>query len=495
MDSVRFFNYRCFLDSGTINIAPINVLVGANSSGKSSFLKFFPLLQQSVGRRLNGVFSWLGDNVDFKDFSNTVRDGESYMMFEYRTKRLDVVKMYRRVTRNGLGDTVVKFHVVPKSDHFDRIDYISVIFSDNTCIECFIDEKDKAKILINGENYYVPTKGVLKAYQTESIFPRFDIQGNMDEDIANDCEKRMRDLLFSTDSDALQIRRLSPFLAMLPVTRNEFANKAPRVLKCDINADIVDELYKLSIIYSINTIIDSLNYNILCVGKNVTYIKPLRSIAERYYRYQNYAIDKIDSDGANLPMYLFNQDPEIQQAFNDWLKTTLDIEFFAEPHEGHIEMMISYKGGPKRNLVDVGFGYSQILPIFALIWNEIYLNCGRERGIWNNLRDEHIIVIEQPELHLHPRMQGLFVRMLMILIRLCKEQSLDVRFIIETHSEAILNRLGHYVSKSELDKMDVQILLFKRDIENGNKITTTSFDNDGFLEQWPIDFFDNGDQD
>lgn len=493
MDSIRFFNYRCFSDSGNIKIYPINILVGANSSGKSSFLKFFPLLQQSVGRRLNGVFSWLGDNVDFKSFSNTVRDGESNMMFEYSTKRLDVVKMYRRVTKNGLGETLIKFHVVPKSEHFDRIDFFSVTFEDETCMEFYIDEKDRAKILINSEEIYIPSKGILKAFRTESLFPRFDIHGSIDEDITHDCENKIRELLIKIDSDIMHSRRLSALLSMLPVTKVDFVNKASRVLRINIQTEVLDDLYKWSLIYSINSIIDSLNYNILSVGKNVTYIKPLRSIAERYYRYQNYAIDKIDSDGANLPMYLFNQAPEVQQAFNDWLKTTLDIEFFAEPHEGHIEMMISYRGGPKRNLVDVGFGYSQILPIIALIWNEIYLNCGHERGIWNNLRDEHIIVIEQPELHLHPRMQGLFVRMLIILVRICKEQDLDVRFIIETHSETVLNKLGHYVSIKELRDEDIQVLLFKRDIENGNKITTTSYNADGYLEQWPLDFFDDGD--
>lgn len=40
MDNLKIKNYRCFDDTGTVDIKPITVLVGANSSGKSSFLKF-----------------------------------------------------------------------------------------------------------------------------------------------------------------------------------------------------------------------------------------------------------------------------------------------------------------------------------------------------------------------------------------------------------------------------------------------------------------------
>lgn len=46
MDTLQLTNYRKFKDTGVIHLKPITFLVGANSSGKSSFLKFFPLLKQ-----------------------------------------------------------------------------------------------------------------------------------------------------------------------------------------------------------------------------------------------------------------------------------------------------------------------------------------------------------------------------------------------------------------------------------------------------------------
>jgi AAA15 family ATPase/GTPase len=41
-------NLRCLIDTGQIPIKPITILVGRNSSGKSTFLRAFPLLRQSV---------------------------------------------------------------------------------------------------------------------------------------------------------------------------------------------------------------------------------------------------------------------------------------------------------------------------------------------------------------------------------------------------------------------------------------------------------------
>lgn len=48
MDSIRVKNIRCLVDTGDIPIKPLTILVGANSTGKSTFLRLFLLLRQSV---------------------------------------------------------------------------------------------------------------------------------------------------------------------------------------------------------------------------------------------------------------------------------------------------------------------------------------------------------------------------------------------------------------------------------------------------------------
>ena len=67
MDKIRFRNYKCFEDTGDVSLKPLTFLLGANSSGKSSFLEFFPLLKQSDGVRRNGLFLWYSNEVDFKE--------------------------------------------------------------------------------------------------------------------------------------------------------------------------------------------------------------------------------------------------------------------------------------------------------------------------------------------------------------------------------------------------------------------------------------------
>lgn len=76
MDKIRLQHYRCLEDTGYLSVKPITVLVGANSSGKSSFLKYFALLKQSVSSFVQGVFLWNGPLVDFRDFDNTVSSGQ-----------------------------------------------------------------------------------------------------------------------------------------------------------------------------------------------------------------------------------------------------------------------------------------------------------------------------------------------------------------------------------------------------------------------------------
>lgn len=48
MNNIRLINFRNIADSGEIELKPLTILVGKNGSGKSSFLRLFPLLQQSM---------------------------------------------------------------------------------------------------------------------------------------------------------------------------------------------------------------------------------------------------------------------------------------------------------------------------------------------------------------------------------------------------------------------------------------------------------------
>ena len=104
-------------------------------------------------------------------------------------------------------------------------------------------------------------------------------------------------------------------------------------------------------------------------------------------------------------------------------------------------------------------------------------------------KDEHLVVIEQPELHLHPAMQGKFAKMLAKIIMDSSAQHRDLRIIIETHSETILNKIGEMIEIGELDKEKVNVVLFNATDENEEKyVKSTTFTDDGYLTDWPLGF-------
>ena len=75
--SISFKNYRSFKTKQTINIKPITILVGPNSSGKSSILKILGLLKQSVQNNKNDYLNYSGDEVDFEGFDDVVYRNKS----------------------------------------------------------------------------------------------------------------------------------------------------------------------------------------------------------------------------------------------------------------------------------------------------------------------------------------------------------------------------------------------------------------------------------
>ena len=105
--AVRIKNLRSLVDTGFIEIKPITLLLGANSTGKSTFLRSFPLYTQSVNKNLRGTISWFDDSlVDFGDYNTALNkfagEGET-IEFEYKISQ-PVMGRMRRPYRGGYYD-------------------------------------------------------------------------------------------------------------------------------------------------------------------------------------------------------------------------------------------------------------------------------------------------------------------------------------------------------------------------------------------------------
>ena len=72
MDSIRVKNFRSIVDSNDIQLNAINILLGENSSGKSSFIRLFPMFKESTQHELRGPLLWFDEHYEYGNFSNAV---------------------------------------------------------------------------------------------------------------------------------------------------------------------------------------------------------------------------------------------------------------------------------------------------------------------------------------------------------------------------------------------------------------------------------------
>lgn len=498
MDTLQLTNYRRFKDTGVVHLKPITFLVGANSSGKSSFLKFFPLLKQSLGVNRNGTFLWYSKDVDFKDFLNTVHDGEGniHICFtfplqnnhraRYRFRHINERKdSLANIEIKDSVELCVKLEISAKQLKVNtNEDYLSQLIIEylDQVINIQISESGRVNVIINDRN-------IDTVFHTSTVnnsmflIPRI-IEDSNERLFATGISKArsilMEMLKTKKDRQTVSLIELEDYFYML----NKQAS-AKFLKNNDYRGDeaLLNDMY---ILFHLYDIIDSINDYLFDLSSSITYVRPLRVTTERYYRYQNYAVDEIESDGKNLAMYFANLSDKQMIKFTDWTSKLFDFSIRVLKHEGHIELQICEGDEQPRNLVDTGFGYTQLLPIVTMIWNAI--NQPSRRIIYTNRENTpKLIVIEQPELHLHPKLQAKFGAMLAKVITDGKGK--DVKFIIETHSEAILNSVGIQIENHVLNNDNVNVVLFNAKAQGyDNYVEEAKYNERGFIEHWPTGF-------
>lgn len=494
MDNIQIKNYRCFDDTGTINIKPITLLVGANSSGKSSFLKLFGLIKQSVSEFVRGCFLWSGPLIDFKDFDNVAKNSSNPIELDFDIAVLPIYNDFK-MFRSTVNDVHLHLEIgkVDPDFEYDILRKLVVTFDGNIFELHFYPDRS-AHIIINGVDS-TQIGDVITWGLTNSLFPKIAFSSSKEgtnDERSYKIFKRMQEILNKT-SDREEQRMFLPFRFRHGFNMSKLKEIIVKQGRNKLSEEEVDEMAKMSMYLYINTFLDSLNFYMLHLSKKMTYVMPLRAIVQRYYRYNNYAVDSIDADGGNLPMFFNGLSDQAFDEFNDrWLEPIFGFRLkIGSSGDGHVELLIEEKGKPERNLIDVGFGYTQILPILTILWKAIMIDCVNTDEK-EDFCKTHIVAIEQPELHLHPRFQGMFVDMLDKVIEICHKCKKDVRIMIETHSEVIVNRLGIKVmdDNAYIKTNDVNVLLFNAKAEGyDTDVISSSYNEEGYLINWPFGFF------
>ena len=127
---------------------------------------------------------------------------------------------------------------------------------------------------------------------------------------------------------------------------------------------------------------------------------------------------------------------------NSGLFKEIDVKELGNSKSDPFELQARIGNGPFVNLIDVGYGINQILPILVRAFST----------------DSHCttFLLQQPELHLHPKGQAALATLLIAVY-----QNLRHLFIIETHSENLINRTRIEIRKGNIDSNDVSLVYFE----------------------------------
>lgn len=511
MDTIRIKNVRSILDSGDINLNSINLLLGKNSSGKSSILRLFPMLKESARNELRGPILWFDENYDFGSFSNTISrhaNQEKDIMtlgFSWKTH-----KKHSRLIYSSLlffESTITASETVSVNLCIGKIE-------DKIILKRMEIKLDDISISISypSDNSHLQLKAndrVINSFEFEwnygssSLLPRLQFlsKTTLDNVLGNSLKEIYgeKQVNFSPFFIFPQIKQFTEEEVWNYVETNfvKSKNKKGRIDKDDVNGKkVVDAVFSMTI----NSIVQYIDEYLTNYFRHTYYITPLRYNFQRYMRNRDLAVDYIESSGKNVMEYILSLKKTERESYFNYIKKTLKIEVDVEG-EDNKSIFIKTEDGERDNIVDVGYGFSQILPIATTLWDRAYKKTDDEY--------ENTIVIEQPEVHLHPAMQKRLAILFVEALNIAKTRKKTLKLIVETHSQHLVNHLGKYIANSNPPEIEELIRFFKTDPkedininheeisvylfekkEGITTITKTGYDKRGQIERWPIGFLD-----
>ncbi|WP_195945607.1 AAA family ATPase [Paraclostridium bifermentans] len=519
MYKIRIKNLRSLKDTKELEIKPLTIVVGRNSSGKSTLLRFFPLMKQTLETRRNEPILWYSNSyVDFGSFKEALNKKEvgkenesmnfsiSFNMYRRDLNRIGRYLINDKNDKNEKLETMISFNI--KKDYINNV---NINIGKNNIEINFKNKITVDYIVINGTNIADEKIKGYKSGHIRGILPDL-VVFNEEDKISNSIEEYFVELICNRVKEKCNIDYYENFVGEFIEQFIEKINIGSILNMETINAvdytennsDLIQEIVELiksdHIIqnYILGSKLERILYlcNMYLEEKfiNVKYIAPVRANAERYYRVQGLAINEIDSRGENIAMLLYNLSDKNKKDFSSWVRENFGFGISTYSEGGHVSINVQHKDtGEPINLVDTGFGYSQILPIIVQLWKITKERNLRSRYMLHN-REIHILVIEQPELHLHPAMQADLVDAFVKVLNLAKQHKIDLRILIETHSETIVNRVGYLIDEKRFGCSEelVNLLIFNKVDEYESCIIKSGYDKNGYLEQWPIGFFNAG---
>lgn len=413
MDSVTLENFRCFRERQTVRLAPLTLLVGENSTGKTSFLAMLRAL---------ATFAYAQRAPDFKEppydlgsfdeivHSRSDSDGQAESFEAGFTARQSGQRRTRRGHPYEFGVTFAERGTAP-------VPIRRRIAAGNTWVEDVLDSP------IGYSVRFGTSRGAWTV--VDPAWP------------GSPIELGDQVYLYYALDRALGRARIESH-------RENGFKMAPLGESPEVNSDDLERLGQLE------------PYLFRLAGAPPFASAPVRSKPHRTY---NPARLDRDPEGDYVPMYLADL---LRQQDESWGKLKKRIEEFgksaglfdelsirqfgtraSEPFQVQVRRGDNGSVGPERNLLDVGYGVSQVLPIVTEILRP-------------DTAGQHLL--QQPEVHLHPSAQAALGTLF------CQVAATGRQLIVETHSDHLIDRVRMDVrdETTNLKPEDVSLLYFER---------------------------------
>ena len=436
--SLHLEDFRCFHGKHTVDLAPITLLVGENSCGKTSFLALIRALSSlvqrvSTGYPINGSSAFSCPPFDLGSFFEIAhhRGGKGGRATKFtvgvglngqtkeETDSLDLTNyIYRFEERKSMPSL--------RSCRISSVDNFTEIERDKEGIHDFYFGNSESRF------QWIPVEILQERGIEIGMFQMLLLHSGMKNEL-------------QYESELGTIQRLSGS----NLTRDELQNIA--------------SLGNMSREFS---------------AQNVVSIAPVRSQPKRTY---DPAQIESDPEGDHIPMLLANLSfssrklwKRTKKSLEDFGKQSglfdeLDVKHFGTKGSGPFQIQVRKFGkglkGPKRNIVDMGYGISQILPIVA----QLIIT-----------KRPSVFLVQQPEVHLHPSAEAALASYL------CSRGKKGHQLIVETHGKYLIDRIRMAVQEKDtgVSPSDVMILYFERK-GIGVAIHSITIDSQGNLQGEP----------
>ena len=451
LTELKLTNFRLFDDEVTVRFRPITVLIGRNSSGKSSVIKFLLMLQQSLGSGKSEFLTPSGDVVNlgaFSDLKNKLTL-KNNLFFELVSALPPQIKR---------GDRLAKFLSLPENTDTNRLLYK---------VGATVPYDTSMAALVEALGTLLPNEDDKASYSRTSGL------GHTGFSLVDDSSGKM---LMEFDA------KISGQSTLLDLTTDNLTDAATYSSEPDS-----DELSTEFVMESIKHFIETQSQQRLrdMLRAEINSLRHLMAVRDESQRLIPASSPPVGYVGPRGQFAL----PHLQRMVTEghagytflqpYFQSITDIEHVSftsvgNTATGNITWVFAKNGttGAEVPIADYGFGVSQCLPILV------------QGAIMPSLST---LMVEQPEAQLHPTTQ---LELGSFFANLWKQR--QVASIIETHSDNILLRLRRLIARGDLPHEDVSVAYFTFDENNGNMPIVKNLDinEDGSMQPGlPMEFF------